>query len=132
MTDFKIGYAPSEQLEIFYASKVSWFKVDYGVDKATVSTGVGGLGCSYSLKTLAPTWFLAGGLGFSGWSYPFEDPAPDPMQGAGIYGGAGYEFNRHLTLEMDLMYGNPNHSYGGDKVTAKPFSVKFTINALAY
>jgi hypothetical protein len=129
MSDFKIGYAPNDQLEIYYFSKVSWISADYTPEnKATVSTGVGGLGTTYSLKTVLPTFYVAGGLGFSSWSFPFEDNPPDPMSGFGIFGGAGYEFSRHLNLEFDLMYGTPSKN----DVTVKPISVKLTLNALAY
>lgn len=132
-TDFRIGYAPSEQVAIYYVSKVAWFSITNAYDdKVTIASGAGGLGCTYYLKTITPTWFLTGGIALASWSLPFEDNAPDPWQGLGLYGGAGYEFARHLSLELDLVYGKPDTQEHGVTASANTLSVMFTFNALAY
>ncbi len=111
MTDFKIGYAPTEQVEIYYSSKVSWF--DYFGITAAFGTGTGAV--SYYLLPQSPTFFLSGGLGFSSISAPFESNS-DSDVGFGFFVGGGYEFARHFAVEFDLMYGQPtegDYSFNG-------------------
>ncbi len=133
MSDFKIGFGASEQLEIYYASKVSWFGITNALNnKVTISSGVGTFGLTYNLRPIVPTFYVSGGLGFSTWSLPFEDPAPDSWLGFGMFVGGGYEFSRHYSVSLDILYGNPSDSEGSLTVSASVTSVKLTINALAY
>jgi hypothetical protein len=132
MTDFKIGYAPDEFTEIYYTSKISWFGMTnaYGND-VTVADGISSLGFSRYLSPVVPAWFFSAGIALSTWSLPFEDNSTS-WQGFGIYGGAGCELAKHMNVELDLIYGNPSHTEGGLKATTNSFTVKFTVNALAY
>ncbi|MEE9554152.1 MAG: hypothetical protein V3W18_07610 [candidate division Zixibacteria bacterium] len=133
MSDFKIGFGASEQLEIYYVSKVAWFGVvDLYNNEITVSSGVGTFGLTYNLKPTVPTYYISGGLGISSWSFPFEDPAPDSWLGFGMFVGGGYEFSRHYSVSLDILYGNPSDSEGALTASASVTSVKLTINALAY
>jgi hypothetical protein len=102
MTDFKIGYAPTEQVEIYYSSKVAWFDY-FGI---TAAHGYGTAAVSYYLVPQSPTFFLSGGLGFSSISAPFESNSDSDI-GFGFFVGGGYEFIRHFAVEVDLMYGQP-------------------------
>lgn len=133
MTNFKIGWGASEQLEIYYTQKSSFFGITNALDEnVTILNAVGGVGVSYSLNLSAPTPFFTGGIGLATWSLPFEDNAPDTWTGFGFYVGAGYEFARHYSGELDLVYGNPGDSQGGLDASSSALSVRLTINALAY
>ena len=105
MTDFKIGYAPSEQVEIYYSSKGSW----WGEDGITFLHSYGTAAISYYFLPQSPSFYISGGLGFSSLSAPFEDNT-DTDIGFGIFFGGGYEFVRHFAVEADLMYGQPQES----------------------
>jgi hypothetical protein len=133
-TNFKIGYSPNEKLEIYYFSKALWFNADYTFyDDETVLSSVGGLGVTFNVKNESPTFYVAGGLGYSEWSYHFDESAPPHMTGFGIFGGAGYEFSPHFNFGLDLLYGTLKHDYNHyGKASVKPISIQFTLNALAY
>jgi hypothetical protein len=132
-TNFQIGYAPSDQVAIYYVSKVAWFSMTNAYDdEVTIASGAGGLGLSYYQKPVAPSLIFTGGIAVSSWALPFEDDAPDPWQGFGIYGGIGYEFARHVSAELDLVYGKPDTKEDGVTASANVISVMFTINALAF
>jgi len=132
-TNFQIGYAPSDQVAIYYVSKVAWFSMTNAYDdEVTIASGAGGLGFSYYQKPVAPSMIFTGGIAVSSWSLPFEDDAPDPWQGFGIFGGVGYEFARHVSAELDLVYGKPDTKEDGVTASANVMSVMLTVNALAF
>jgi opacity protein-like surface antigen len=122
-TNFKIGYAPSNTLEIFYSNKVSWWS----------RSGLYVLGLSAAAFTLyfdntsETDWFVSSGIGFSSIGEIKFDNV-DSGSGFGLFGGAGYEFSNHWTVEVDLLYSN---------VTVRDndydfFGVLVTINVLAF
>ena len=132
MTDFKIGYAPTDFYEIYYTGKVSWFGLEnvFG-DKVTISNGVGALGATYYFAPQAPSPFISGGIGFSTWSAPFESGSKT-WTGFGLFVGGGYEFARHMSVEFDLLWGKPGTTESGIQINSNAFSVKATVNLLGY
>jgi hypothetical protein len=137
VTNFKIGYAPSDLVEIHYTSKVSWFASKiywWGLESedVTMASGVSALGVTYYFKPEAPSYFITGGFGLSSLSLPFESHG-DTKWGGGLFAGAGYEFVRHFNVELDLLYGKVSSlSLFGIEPTTTIFSVSLTVNALAY
>jgi hypothetical protein len=132
-TDFRIGYASSEQFALFYDNKVAWFSFTNAYnDDVIVSSGATAIGISYYLTQFTSSTYITGGIALASWSLPFEDNAPDPWQGFGIYGGVGHEFARHLSAELNLVYGNPGIDEDGISISANTLSVMFTLNALAF
>lgn len=107
-TDFVIGYAPTSRLQVYYSNKVSWFKIS--VVDVTAISGLTGVGASYFLNSQVPSPFLSGGLGVAVWDDPFDEWF-DRSLGFGLWGGVGYEFARHCSAELDLVWGNPTHDY---------------------
>jgi hypothetical protein len=137
MTNFKIGFAPSEQVEIYYTQLSSLFKTSEAyVREVTILNAIGGIGVTYSLNPSAPTVLFNGGLGLAMWALPFEDNPPEVWSGLGLWGGVGYEFSRHYSAQLDLAYGNPKKSqstwYASEEWSTSALSVRLTINALAY
>ena len=133
MTDFRIGYAPSQKVAIYYTNKVSWFSFTNAYDdEVIIASGASGAGCTYSLNSTSPSWFLSGGIAISTWALPFEDNAPDQWAGFGLFGGVGYEFARHVSAELDLVYGKPDTEEDGINVSASTFTIMLAINVLAY
>jgi len=132
MTDFKIGYAPSDFLEIYWMNKVSWFGFENAFgDDVTIANGLGGLGVTYFFEPVAPSLFLTGGIGFSSWTTPFEEDA-DTWYGLGLTTGAGYEFAPHWCVEGSACWGNPSTEESGIDFTTDALSLKLTINVVGY
>lgn len=132
MTDFKVGYAPNDALEIYWMSKVSWFGMENALgDDVTVANGVAGLGITYFLEPGAPSIFLTGGVGYSSWALPFEEGV-DAWYGLGVSAGAGYEFMPHWYVEGDIRWGNPSTEDSGFDISASTLSVSLTLNVIAY
>jgi len=133
MTDFKIGYAPDNSWAIYYTSKVSWFGMTNALGSdVTIANGLGAVAVSYWFNQQAPSPFIAGGIGFSTWSLPFEDNPPDTWMGAGLFAGGGYEFSRHWSIEGYLSWGKPKDKEFGIEVSSNALSVMFTVNVLGY
>jgi hypothetical protein len=142
-TDFKIGYAPDNFWQIYWMSKVFWFKSEtyrygyyYGYYKSSdlAMYGLGGLGVTYSIRPQAPSPFLTGGIGYSSLGtlstteYSNQwDAVGKPEYGFGFFVGAGYEFARHLNAELDLSYQAPSDNDDWNGLT---FSL--TFNVLGY
>ncbi len=133
MSDFKIGYAPNDLVEIYWMNKVSWFGVDGGYgDDFTVANGLGGLGVTYFFKPVAPSAFVTGGIGFSSWAYPLEDNPPDPWYGIGLSVGGGYEFAPHWYVAGDVCWGKPSTEESGYDFSTNALSLNLTINVIGY
>jgi hypothetical protein len=139
MTNFKIGYAPSDIFEIYFAWKDSWFgsKIyrllgDSMGEDVTMASGLWGLGVTYYFKPEAPSYFITGGFGLSTLSLPFESHS-DTKEGGGLFAGAGYEFRPHFNVELDLIWGRPeDFKLFGIQSHTSVLSVALTVNALAY
>jgi hypothetical protein len=133
MTDFKIGYAWDNYWAVYYTAKVSWFGMEnvYGED-VTIANGLEAVALTHLFKPQAPSWFVAGGLGYSTWGLPFEDNPPDTWYGPGLFMGGGYEFSRHWSVEGYLAWGKPNDTEWGVEVSAHTFSIMLTVNVLGY
>jgi len=130
MTDFKIGYAPSSKVAIYWTSKVAWFGYEpenrFGsAGSSTHTNGSAGLGFSYFQEAKAPTLFFTGGIGYSTWG-GFDDA--NSILGWGSFLGLGYEFVPHWSLELNYTQGNPTAGEWHLKTQA----LRFTINYWRY
>jgi opacity protein-like surface antigen len=124
LTHFKIGYAPSNTLEIYYLSKVSW----WGESDITFTLGLSAIAATFYLdKSTETGWSISGGIGLSSLSAPFETDLKS-SNGFGVFGGGGYEFANHWTVELDLLYSAISES-GAD---LNSFGVQLTVNVLAF
>lgn len=132
MSDFKIGYAPNDVMEIYWMSKVSWFGMEnaFGSD-VTIANGIGGLGVTYFFQPTAPSAFVSGGIGFSSWMAPFEEGA-EAWYGIGVSAGAGYEFTPHWYIEGNVCWGNPSTEEYGIDLSTNSLSAKITLNVIGY
>ena len=125
-TDFQIGYAPNNQLLIYWMSKVQWYSLETIFGSAIYASGVGGLGLSYYFEKEGPSLYLTGGVGFASVAAPFEDNI-ETEYGFGIAAGVGYEFAKHWSVEGNFTWGNP-----GDVITMKTIGLNIIIKGLAY
>ena len=137
-TDLKIGYAPNDQLQFYWMSKVSWmrfrdsniiFTNGFGGLGSNIifTNGFGGLGGSYRLSSVSPLLFLNGGVGLASWATPFEQDN-ETLLGLGLVVGGEFEFSPHWIFDVDLMWGRPSK----DQLSVNPLSLKLTVNYLHY
>ncbi|MDD2889612.1 MAG: hypothetical protein PHE49_03100 [bacterium] len=127
-TNFQIGFAPSEYLEIYWSSKQSWFGLTniYG-DKVIILTGVAGVGVSYFFFKNAPSPFVSGTLGYSTWG-----TSDETSYGVGMCIGGGYEFYPHFSVDGDIVWGNPSDTQGGIELTTGVVGLRVTVNVCGY
>jgi len=125
LTSFKIGYAPSNTLEIYFISKVSW----WGESDRIIQLGLSAIAITvYFDNTTETGWFISGGLGYSTKAAPFESTG-GTSYGLGLFGGGGYKFLSHWNLEVDLLYSTITTNSERD---FNSFGVLVTVNFLAF
>lgn len=61
-----------------------------------------GFGIDYYFNDTAPSYFIGGGFGGSFMFNPFRDKTDG---GAGFFLSGGYEFQKHVLVKLDIMYG---------------------------
>jgi hypothetical protein len=111
--NFKIGYAPSNSFEIYYANIVSYFE--------TLGTSfASGAACIAVTKYLKPEGrglYFCGGVGF-GYFWETEWDTIDES-GFGTFGGIGYDIGKHWSVQAEVVYTNlePNSRSWGFRVT---------------
>jgi len=146
LTDFRIGFGPSDQLLLYYFNHVTWFSIENVLSQdVTIANGVGGIGISYyftpkktdggrehlEFSPFTPAWFISGGLGLSSWATPFEEGS-ETWSGFGLWFGGGYEFSRHWSVELTIGHGNPSKTSGGFKAESNSTTFGVSITGLAY
>lgn len=117
-TNFKIGYAPSNTLEIYYTNNMSWF--GYYSDSFTI-----GASCVAITKYLKPEGkglFVCGGIGIAS---IFNLDENHSESGFGAFGGLGYDFAKHWYIQADILYTNLGSSWYS-------WGVRVTLNVLAF
>lgn len=127
-TNFQLGFAPSNYLEIYWASKQSWFGLTniYG-DKVLILTGVAGVGASYFFLRKAPSPFVSGTLGYSTWG-----TSDEASYGFGLTLGGGYEFYPHFSVDGDFVWGTPSDTESGIELTTNVIGLRVTLNVCGY
>ena len=124
-TNIKIGYAPSNILEIFYSGRISW----WGQTHSLFLLGLGAVAFTLYFDNISETgWFVSGGIGLSSLDELELRTTSDSGSGFGLFGGAGYEFSRHWTVEVDLHYSAVTGSHND----TDSFGVLVTVNVLAF
>ena len=136
-SDFKIGYAPSNTLEILYTNKVSWFSIDTGSEKfggpesITITNGISSVAITHFFQPAAPSPYLTVGIGIAVWSAPFEVDL-EGISGFGLFLGGGMEFSPHWDVGATVMWGKPGNSESGFEEHVNALTFQLTINVKAY
>jgi hypothetical protein len=106
--DLKIGFNSGSNWDFFYGNKSDWmFPGNTGIlNNANV------LELSYRLKDEAPTVYFLGSAGWDFWVYPFDWDWNEHFTGSGFCAsmGFGFEFIRHLSLQMEYLFSMPRNS----------------------
>lgn len=121
-TNFKIGYAASNSLEIYWFTTAAWGAFPY--DTSTIA--VGGIGLTKYLNKAGKGFFLFGGVGSSA-NLDLSTLADDaPETGLGLIGGIGYDIAKHWSIQGDVVYA----SFSSGERTS--LAVRLTVNFLAF
>lgn len=141
-TDFKIGYAPNNRLELYVTNKIAWFNFSEAFDEVIIANDVTCLGLSYFLSselddnTWHPSAFVSGGLGVSSWSAPLDDEdndnTTDEAEGTGAFIGVGYEFSKHFRVSLNYFINNPEYENSILKLTTNTNAFMLTVSGLAF
>ena len=104
-TDFKIGYAPTDQFLIYYSAKAAFTQAtDYD------AVGMSGFGVTYITRPTSPSFFVTG---IAGESARATLESRDWGVGRGLGVGGGYEFKRRWSISGDALFlrmgDNDNH-----------------------
>lgn len=121
-TNFKIGYAPSNSLEIYLFSTVSWAALPY--DSSIIA--VGGIGLTKYLSKAGKGFFLFGGIGSSVNAAASFFGETESEFGLGLIGGIGYDIAKHWSIQADVVYA----SFGSGERTS--LAARLTLNVLAF
>ena len=137
LTEFKIGYAPSNTLEIYYINKGSWwretfFEGSFFEDGGTALLALSAVGVTKYLGTSGTGLFVTGGLGPA----IFDSPSKldvHPSIGFGLFGGVGYEFSKHWSVQADVLYLNISEADISDPDSdLDSFGFRVSLNFLAF
>jgi hypothetical protein len=122
-TNLKIGYAPSNSLEVYWINSGSWF----GYSQAKFLIGLSGLGLTKYLNSKGTGFFVSGGIGLS--FYKDFDPEFPSATGLGLLGGIGCDIAKHWSIQGDVLYTTMN-GRGAFSITS--LGVRATVNYLAF
>jgi hypothetical protein len=118
--NFKIGYAPSNSLEIYFTDNVHQF--NYG--GLSFAVGLGGVGLTKYLNPEGTGFFVFGGAGIG--LFMVLESGGGSENGLGLIGGIGFDIAKHWNIQADVLY----TSIASGAI--KSLSVRATINFLAF
>lgn len=136
--NYKIGYAPNNQMEICYSNFIAFYeKESEFIDNVMIQDSFPSINISYFLsENLASgEWvessYVTAGYGFSLWEAPYEIDSFD-LVGRGYMVGVGYEFNKNSRVEINLL--SKTAEKGSDKPSYKTDStiVMLSFNVMFY
>ena len=108
-TDFKIGYAPSDRLLLYYSNDAAFQSRPNSDD--ILATGLSGFGAMYFLDPGENSFYVDGAIGIAARRSISSTGGFDAgITGSGLQVGGGYEFDRHWLLDVDLI----RNSFDGD------------------
>jgi hypothetical protein len=114
--NFKIGYAPSNTLEISYTNAAAGIYEIY--DDADSLFGVNAFALTKYFEPDKPGFFITGGIG---WAYKIQS---ENDGGLGLIGGVGYELGRPWSLQGDVVYMSARNLHYA--------AIRLTLNFLAF
>ena len=116
-TDFKIGFAPSNSLSIYYTNKVAWYD-----DDVLSHTGIGAtffLNSSKELDIWKQSAFITASIGRSKLESNSSYGSYNSMEGTGYSFGVGVEPAKNLMIEMVWCFA---------KIEEAPYSVDYSFS----
>jgi hypothetical protein len=147
-TQARIGVGLTEQILIYYANNVSWFRMRNVLgDDVGIASSIGLIGASIYFGREAPCFYLLGYGGVASWdpaapvlerlihgehdAPPFEFNV-EASRGLGAGLGLGRELRRHLSTELSVAWGNPSDANHGVELESDVIWIQLTVHALAF
>jgi len=131
-TDFKIGYAFTNQFLLYYNNKSAWFNANNEKgEEVTILCAAGPIGISYYLSPDSPSLFLSAGGGVASWYAPLESDKEE-QGGAGVFFGIGYEFIKYWSIEFNFMYTSTNRDEKGIETNTDAMSFMVSVNVMGF
>jgi hypothetical protein len=133
-TDFRIGGGfKGDKFMLYYWNVVNWFVIEeWSGEKTPIMSGVTGAGMSYYFKPTSPSSYINCGIGVAGWKETIETDS-EFWWGPGFMVGLGYEFKRHWSVELGIMWGDASTSYnGGTEYHTRTLAITLSIIGIAY
>jgi len=96
VTNFAVGYAPSDRLLLFYSNRAV-----FTTDESYDALGVTGFATTYMFRRTTPTGYVTGSIGGGFGANIYQGSGGEA--GLGYSAGGGWEFARHLSLEGDVL-----------------------------
>jgi hypothetical protein len=97
VTNFAVGYAPSDQLLLFYSNRAV-----FTTDESYDALGVTGFGTTYMFRRRTPSAYVTGSIGGGFGANIVQGTGGEA--GLGYSVGGGWEFARHLSVEGDVLF----------------------------
>ena len=112
--DFKIGYAPVDQLLIYYNADGVLFRPSYtdAADLWFAASALNGIGATAFLNPTAPSPYVRAAMGQGAWAEVEDFGSADGFTGRGYSLGAGYEFAPHWLVDVGVVVTRPKHDRG--------------------
>ena len=128
ITDFKIGAAISDQVMIYWSSKVNWYNVNNSSSETIEFFGNGGAGATYFLSPKSQSGFVSAGVGYSNLgSISSTNSNAGNNFGLGGFLGIGIEFAKHWTFQGDAIWGNASSGRSSQSTIALAISINYLL-----
>ncbi len=108
-TSFMIGGGISNQFTLYYLNDGQFFTVDNATqpenDGDLWAAGLTGIGGTYYFSPTSPSAYIGVGVGVTS-LFDISDSNVSSYMGTGFAFAAGFEFARHLNVELSLLRGS--------------------------
>lgn len=96
-----------------------------------------GLGTTAYVRPSIPSWFFEAGFGISDVGDPYDSDRASAFpkgvgSGLGLFGGAGYEFNRHGRAELQFMWAQSSNDKPGMVRNWTASSLMLVVTIMGY
>lgn len=128
-TDFKMGYAFTNNFLLYYSVKNAFISDDIIDDEIQIVNQAHVLGCAVYVTEKT---YVSSGFGLSSWIASYESKDSDDWYGTAAVFGGGYEFAKHLNVNIDVIINDPVLLIGGTEISGAKLGFLLTLTALAY
>ena len=137
ITNFRMGHGLTDQVLIYYTSRIAWIPLRNLYRDTVIANGTAGLGVTIYPHNKS-NFYLSSSVGLSTlatWFPPLELEKARPT-GIAISAGIGYEFFPHSSVDLTVSFGNASRTDIDEKnhieLTNEVITVLLTLNGLAY
>ena len=137
ITNLRIGHGLTDQVLIYYTSRIAWIPLHNLYRDTVIANGTAGLGL-----TIYPydksNFYLSGSVGLSTLATWFPPLELEKARATGltVSAGIGYEFFPHSSVDLTVSFGNASRTEIDERnyieLTNEVITVLLTLNGLAY